>query len=163
MGKRLVIDLELCQQCGDCGLQCGYFYRAQPTDSGVPGLRERATFMLICRRCEAPSCVEACTFDALERRPDGVLERHGLRCVSCGLCVQACPFGTIRPDMVAFYLAPCDYCLNHGASVPPCVASCVHGAIEFREVDPDEPDTHILDAHLAARAQAWVKHEEKTP
>ena len=160
MGKRLVIDLDKCDQCDRCGVTCDYFYRTQMADNGIIGVRERATFELICRRCEAPSCVYACVFDALERQPDGILKRHNLRCVSCKMCVHACPFGTILPDMVPFYTSPCDSCLGSGHAEPSCVRSCSRGALAYREVEPEQPRLHILDEHLAARSDRWVKQEE---
>ena len=143
--------------------------RMRPTSVG-PGKQElqfsdrytyeRAAYLLVCRRCEAPSCIAACAFEALERREDGVLERHNLRCVSCMACAQACPFGTILPDMLPFYDTPCDPCLEAaGAEEPPCVSSCLHGGLEYREIGPDEPSVHIVDERLAARARKWEKRE----
>ncbi len=160
MSKRLVIDLDRCDQCDRCGVVCSYFYRPQSKDHGILALRERATFDLICRRCEEPSCVDACLFNALERQSDGVLKRHNLRCVSCKLCVHACPFGTIYPDMVPFYVTPCDYCLGAGESEPPCARSCGRGALAYREVDPEEPRLHVLDDRLAVLSAKWIKREE---
>lgn len=162
MGKRLIIDLEKCDACERCDSVCAYFYRPHPTDHGVFSLRERATFHLICRRCEEASCVDACTYGALERQKDGVLKRFSLRCVSCKLCAQACPFGTIQSNMLAFYETPCDHCLGRGDEAPPCVKSCSKGAIEYRDVSPDEADIHVIDAHLAARTVKWVKQEESS-
>ena len=159
MSKRLIIDLDKCDQCATCGVRCGYFYRAAADDHGVLGLRERATFELICRRCEEPSCIDACLFKALERQADGVLKRHNLRCVSCKLCAQACPFGTIYPDMVPFYASPCEACLASGEGEPPCVGTCGQGALAYREIEGDEPSLHILDERLAARSARWVKRE----
>ncbi len=160
MSKRLVIDLDICDQCDRCGVTCSYFYRPRSTDNGVLALRERATFELICRRCEEPSCIDACPYNALERQSDGVLKRHNLRCVSCKLCVHACPFGTIYPDMVPFYVTPCNFCLGPSETEPPCALSCGLGALVYREVDPDEPRLHIIDDHLAVRSAKWIKREE---
>mgnify|MGYP001812839790 CR=1 FL=1 len=142
-----------------CAVSCAYFYRAHPTEHGAVSLRERATLALVCRRCEEPSCVDACRFEALERRPDGVLERHHLRCVSCGCCAQACPFGTIYPDLLTFYVTPCDYCLRLSGQEPPCVAGCTREAITFREVSDDEEDLHAVDDHFAVRTRAWERRE----
>ncbi len=164
MAKRLVINLNICDACQEgqqgCGVSCDYFFRPHADDHGVLALRERATFELICRRCEIASCIKACTYDALERKPDGGLKRHNLRCVGCTLCAQACPFGTIHLDMLPFYNTPCDRCIDRNPDGPPCVASCSKGAVEFREVEADEPGVHILEDKLAARAPKWVKREE---
>ncbi len=160
MGKRLVIDLDKCDACDRCGVSCQYFYRSHPQEHGVFLLRERATYQVICRRCEAPSCVLSCPYGALERNAEGVLERHNLRCVSCKLCVHACPFGTIYPDMVSFYVTPCDYCLKRRDDEPPCATTCGHGAIEYLETDRDDARVHVIDDYLAARSRRWLKQEE---
>ena len=157
MAKRLFIDLDACDACDTCGVDCAYMYRASPKDHGVLTLRERATFMLVCRRCEDPSCVAACRFDALERQEDGVLKRHNMRCVSCKCCSHACPFGTIYPETVPFYVTQCDYCLSSCTAEPPCVASCTKGALAYREVDESEAGVYLLDETLAVKASKWEK------
>jgi len=176
MTKRLIIDLAACDQCDSCAVECG----------GLANLREQVTFELICRRCEHASCIEACPFDALERLADGgVIRRHNLRCVSCKSCAHACPFGTIYPEMLPFYETSCDGCFDVGArhagdsgsaeknrphggllhnplqhlDEPHCVACCPKGALQYREIDADEEDVHIIDEYLAARAVKWVKSE----
>jgi len=156
---RLIIDLQKCDQCESCSVSCGYHDRLQPEEHGMSGLRERATFALICRRCASASCMDACVFGALERGQDGILQRHNLRCVSCKMCAHACPFGTIYTEMLAIYAVNCDFCLDLNDSEPACVASCPHGALEFRLVEPSEADVHVIDQHLAARAIRWIRQE----
>ena len=160
MGKRLVVDLDLCDRCDTCGVRCDRGYHAHGGHQGALAFRERATFAVICRRCEEPSCVDACPYDALEREADGVLQRFNLRCVSCKLCAHACPFGTILPDMLSFYVTPCDTCLGRGDAPPSCVATCSHGALSYREVEDGEASVHVVDDRLAARSAKWVKREE---
>ena len=162
MTKRLVIDLETCSGCRECTARCAYFYRPRERDHGIDGLRERATFALLCRRCSEPSCIKACAFGALERRPDGLLERHNLRCVACTLCAQACPFGIIYPEQLTFYETPCDFCTGSLAVTggePPCVGSCGRSAVAYRDLSDEElagnPRLHALGDHLVARAKAW--------
>jgi Fe-S-cluster-containing dehydrogenase component len=157
--KRLIIDLHKCDQCESCNVICGYYNRPQAEEHGIPGLRERAAFALVCRRCSHASCIEACVFDALERGEGGILERHNMRCVSCKMCAHACPFGTIYPELLSFYVVNCDACLGFMDSEPPCVASCSRGALEFRQLDSSEPDVHVIDLHLAARTKRWIRRE----
>ncbi len=160
MARMLVIDLDACEACERCGVRCG-----DAADSsahlGAIALRERATYAVVCRRCEEPSCIDACPFDALRRSEKGVLERLALRCVSCKLCVHSCPFGTIYPDMVPFYSVPCAACLESGDGPPPCAGTCDRGAIEYVEVDPRDPELHIVGERLAARARRWTKQERR--
>ena len=157
--KRLIIDLNKCDQCESCSVSCGYHDRAHMEEHGIAGLRARATFALICRRCANASCIEACVFDALERGQDGIIQRHNLRCVSCKMCAHACPFGTIYTDTLTFYQVNCDACLEHIEQEPACVSSCARGALEFRFTDPAETDVYIIDPQLAARANRWLRQE----
>jgi Fe-S-cluster-containing dehydrogenase component len=159
MAKRLFIDLFKCDECEECTVRCGYLYQPQVTDHGVRALREEIAFLLTCRRCENPSCVAACKFDALERMADGELKRHTLRCVSCKCCSHACPFGTIYPELTPFYAVRCDYCLNRlNQGDPSCVSSCAKNAISYEEVVASDKDAIvIINDHLAVRAPQWKK------
>ncbi len=158
--KFLVIDLQKCGQCPSCSVACSlHDDRPATQEHGLSGLRERATFALVCRRCTSASCIEACVFNALERGADGVIHRHNLRCVSCKMCAHACPFGTIYTDMLTFYQSSCDPCLAQTGTQPACVASCPLGALEYRVLDATETDVHVVDQHLAARAKRWIRQE----
>ncbi len=169
MTERLVIDLARCDQCRapQCSVDC-----SRPDDARAGGamlaLREKATFEVICRRCVHASCVLACPFDALERDADGVIKRHNLRCVSCKSCAVACPFGTIYNELLPFYSlsyeSGCRACVAATAGeAPPCAGSCPEGALEYREVDENDEDVHVVDECLAvlvsARARPWIKLE----
>jgi Fe-S-cluster-containing dehydrogenase component len=161
MAKRLFIDMYKCDECDECTVKCEYMYQPQVTDHGIRALREEVSYLLTCRRCEEPSCVASCKFEALERGDDGVLRRHNMRCVSCKCCSQACPFGTIYPELTPFYAVRCDYCLERlGRGDPACVSSCAKKAIEFREVEESVKDSiYVLSDHLAVRAPKWVKKD----
>jgi ferredoxin-type protein NapG len=89
---------------------------------------------LVARR----STVEAAPLrDARALRPPGALAEHDFlaACVRCGLCVQACPYGTLRlahegeavPQGTPFFRArevPCEMCDG-----VPCRAACPTGAL----------------------------------
>lgn len=158
MNKKIVLDLNKCEGCEDCTVDCGNFY-ADEKDQGIQTLKERATFMVVCRRCQHASCVVACPYDALERQDDGTIKRFNLRCVSCKLCTQGCPFGTIYPEMVGFYQTNCNYCLDRTTDDPPCVSGCLNDAISYREVKTDELDLHIIDEHFAVIAPRWEREQ----
>jgi len=159
MAKRLFIDMFKCDECPECTVKCGYLYQPDITDHGIRALREEVSYALICRRCEEASCVASCKFEALERRTDGVLERHTLRCVSCKCCSSACPFGTIYPELTPFYAVRCDYCLSRlNQGDLSCVSSCAKNAISYKEVEASDKDNIvILNDRLAVRAPQWKK------
>ena len=150
-----------CDACDECTVKCDYLYQPEITDHGMRDIREQVAYLLTCRRCEEPSCVAACKFEALERGSDGILKRHNMRCVSCKCCSQACPFGTIYPELTPFYAVRCDYCLqmlNRGETA--CVSTCAKKAVAYREVDQSElKDIHLVNDHLAVRASTWSKKE----
>lgn len=158
MAKRLFIDLEACRKCDQCPVKCSYMYH--PDNNGTLALREMATYAVICRQCELANCVESCPKEALEKQPAGVLKRHNMRCVSCKSCGIACPFGTILPELIPYYLSSCDYCLgrNHEVGVPDCATSCPEDAINFNEVEEDpEKGIYFIGEHLAVRAANFKK------
>lgn len=158
MSKRLVIDLNKCDECKACTVKCDYFYQPQVTDHGMIALREMIAYALVCRRCENPSCVEACRFEALERQTDGILKRHNMRCVSCKCCSQACPFGTIYPEVIPFFAVKCDYCMNTlKKNIPTCLPKCDKNAVEFKEVEDGKDGIFIVNDYLAAKAPKWDK------
>ncbi len=157
--KRLLLDLEKCEDCEDCAVKCSYFYRPRLEDHGVLSLRELAAFALVCRRCENPSCAAACAFQALERQANGLMHRYNMRCVSCKCCSHACPFGTIYPDTLAYFATPCDLCAGRvPAQDPACVADCARQALQFVEIEPDEAQgIFLLNDRVAVKAPRWVK------
>lgn len=162
MAKRLVINLDKCDQCLNCKVNCSYFYRPHADDHGVFELREMAAFLVTCRRCEDPSCVAACKFDAIERQEIGVMKRYNLRCVNCKCCAHACPFGTIYPELLTFYVTHCDFCIGAGLAEPSCVNTCDNGALEFREVEEGETEElHLIGDHLAIIGRKWDKQNSE--
>jgi Fe-S-cluster-containing hydrogenase component 2 len=164
MTERLIIDLAACDRCAT---PCHH--------PAVLAIRERATFELVCRRCQVASCVLACPFQALERTADGIIKRHNLRCVSCKSCALACPFGTIYAELLPFYAL--DYAAAVGVLVGGASAATsdvveekprspltrlLHKeckALQYGEVDPGDSGIHIIDEHLAARVRRWVRKE----
>jgi Fe-S-cluster-containing hydrogenase component 2 len=74
-----------------------YFYTSRNIN-GLKSIRELATFIFTCRKCEDAPCISVCPEDALGKAEDGVISRYTNRCVSCKSCVVICPFGTMMTD-----------------------------------------------------------------
>lgn len=163
MTKRLIIDLAACDRCDGCSI-----------GPAMLALREKATFELVCRRCEHASCVMACPFDALERTEDGIIKRHNMRCVSCKSCSLACPFGTIYMELLPFYSMSYEAAVESvvgatsvatdggsegGSRLTSLLRSCKCNSLQYREVLPDEKNIHIIDEFLAARVRRWDKND----
>ena len=140
MGAKLVIDLEKCQLQGESGVQCSY--KHHPENKGIDALLEKVRFTLVCRKCEAAPCVNACPKAALEKVPSenndsGALKRANMLCTGCGTCAIACPFGTIYEDLIPFTSSNCDVCKDRlgPGERPLCVDTCQDGSLDHREVD----------------------------
>jgi Fe-S-cluster-containing dehydrogenase component len=160
--QRLFIDLDLCASadCEACAVQCSYPFH--PGNNGIVSLTELATYALVCRRCEAPHCVNACPRDALEQRRDdnNRLVRHGFRCVSCRSCSHACPYGTIYPEHVPQFISNCDFCLERRSAPrePLCVATCPSGALRLVAADDDPDDhTYLVGKSLLVHSTHWER------
>lgn len=145
MGAKLVIDFGKCRLQGESNVVCSY--KHHPENKGIDSLLENIRFALICRRCEAAPCVEACPNDALEkvdseRHDAGILKRANMLCTGCGTCAIACPFGTIYTDLIPYPTSNCDVCRGRLGSgeKPLCVTTCQDGSIDYEEVDPNGED-----------------------
>lgn len=150
---KLFVDLDTCSsKCPACTVSCSYFYH--PGNTGFFSLEEILTYILVCRKCEEPHCVNACPQNALEKQDNNILKRYLMRCIGCKSCVHACPYGTIYPEHVPYVSARCDLCVDRcdQKGEPLCVATCPYHALEVKDIAPDEAQ------HLYAVAENLVVH-----
>ena len=100
--------------------------------------------------------------NALEKQEDGNIRRYKMRCTSCKSCIIACPFGTIFIDFIPYLDSRCDYCLNCvEKELPACIKSCPEGAIEYKEIEKEEPENNLyfVGEHLAVHTIKWFREE----
>ncbi|WP_419656333.1 4Fe-4S dicluster domain-containing protein [Desulfosarcina variabilis] len=155
---RLFVDLDICTagECEKCVIQCSYFYHSE--NNGIASVAELATYYLVCRRCEAPHCVNACPRDALEQQRNNMLVRHGMRCVSCRSCSHACPYGTIYPEHVPQLIHICDFCLDRREEPgePLCIRTCPYGALDLLRGDLElDANTFLVGDNLIVHSTHW--------
>ena len=128
---------------------------------------ERGTFphtrryfaVLRCNHCDAAPCVTICPTVALYRRPDGIVDLDGDRCIGCKACMQACPYDALYIDPNTRTAAKCHYCA-HRVEVglePACVIVCPEQAIVAGDLD--DPESQI--ARLVARAPVQVRKADQ--
>ena len=138
IAERVVIDVDRCVECKACFAACYYGHRGEPIiNYGYTG---EVQFPLICRQCDEPTCVDACTYDAMAKDDHGIVKRSLPLCRGCGSCVSACPFGTVTPLMFKHQVPKCDLCedLVLEGKQPRCVATCSAGALQFVEISEAE-------------------------
>jgi len=127
-----------------------------PPTSTAPGAEGRTIDSAffeprLCMQCEDSPCTSVCPVGATYRTEDGIILVDPRRCIGCGYCVVACPYG-------ARYLTPaaerapndtpgiadkCTWCyhrISRGA-LPACVEVCPVGARRFG--DAADPESEI--------------------
>jgi Fe-S-cluster-containing dehydrogenase component len=99
------------------------------------------TVPVICMHCDQPTCAEVCPADAIKRTGDGVVQSaRKPRCIACGNCVAACPFGVPEVYEDRQIMMKCDMCYDRSSvgKKPMCAAVCPSQALFFGTRDEIE-------------------------
>lgn len=127
-----VVDVDLCVGCMMCVFACsrrfgdGGVARSAIKVASIGGI-ERGFTVIVCRACPDPPCASVCPTDALNRREGGGVVLNQGKCIGCGNCVKACPYGAVMWDEEANKPIVCMYCGY-------CARYCPYGVIEIEEV-----------------------------
>ena len=120
--------LQACTECdthrGESMIHLEYVERA----------RSVQTVPVVCMHCEQPTCAEVCPADAIKRTGDGVVQSaRKPRCIACGNCVMACPFGVPELYEDRQIMMKCDMCYDRTSvgKKPMCAAVCPSQALFF--------------------------------
>ncbi len=100
----------------------------------VDRARSVQTVPVICMHCEQPTCAEVCPADAIKRTSDGVVQSaRKPRCIACGNCVVACPFGVPELYIEQQIMMKCDMCYDRSSvgKKPMCATVCPSQALFF--------------------------------
>jgi Fe-S-cluster-containing dehydrogenase component len=92
------------------------------------------TVPVVCMHCEQPTCAEVCPADAIKRTGDGVVQSaRKPRCIACGNCVVACPFGVPELYDDRKLMMKCDMCYDRTSvgKKPMCATVCPSQALFF--------------------------------
>jgi len=92
------------------------------------------TVPVVCMHCEQPTCAEVCPADAIKRTDDGVVQSaRKPRCIACGNCVVACPFGVPEVYEDRKIMMKCDMCYDRSSvgRKPMCATVCPSQALFF--------------------------------
>lgn len=89
-----------------------------------------------CNHCVYPKCAGVCPTNAYEIREDGIVFLDTNKCMGCGYCAWACPYGAPQYNADAGHMTKCDFCVdNLEQGLPPaCVAACPLRILDYGEM-----------------------------
>lgn len=126
------LDHQKCTGCELCSLVCSTRFDPRGFNRYMSAIRVHlvglmdADVPVTCMQCEDAPCAAACPEGAFYwDQSTGALLIDREKCLNCGLCIPACPYGVIYSHQDADVPIKCDLC--HGS--PMCVGYCVPGAI----------------------------------
>ena len=141
--KQLYYKADKCLGCKYCLIACAVVH----SESGdlLKAIREKIpplprkkilfskgkNYPVSCRSCKDPKCLDACMAAAITFDKEKGVSHDKARCVGCWMCVMACPYGAIRPDIAAKIPLRCDKCKDKDE--PSCSVACPTGAIIWEE------------------------------
>jgi formate dehydrogenase iron-sulfur subunit len=90
-----------------------------------------------CKHCLEPACVSVCPTGALWKRADGPVLYDLDRCVGCGYCTMACPWGIPNYDEEINAIRKCTMCFDRidQGNEPSCVSVCPTEALKFMTLE----------------------------
>ena len=173
----MVVNLARCSGCQTCTVACQMQHN---TRSGISWLQvdsvemgrwpdvDHTALPHACLHCEDAPCVAACPTGATTQREDGIVVVDYEKCIACGACMTACPYGARKLNNVEGWYydaeepAPyesygvqrsnvvekCTFCAERleAGELPYCVDMCPNAARVFGDLD--DPDSEI-NAYIA--------------
>jgi Fe-S-cluster-containing dehydrogenase component len=172
MPKQLKIDPQKCIGCKSCELACSLKNETtfNPAVSRISSITFiEGTYSLpyncitTCRQCADAPCLASCPVKAISRGKGEtkvvVIDRD--KCIGCGVCIGACPFGAMRFDAAAKKAFKCELCGGN----PACAQMCPTGAIIFagKRAFYAQPEDSQLQAYsiLLRRNQASIRKKSE--
>ena len=123
------------------------FVFEEPADRAEATKIVKAFFVpKICNHCEKSVCSQVCPVGASYSTNDGVVLVDKERCIGCGYCVQACPYGTRFINPRTHTADKCTLCYHRITKglLPACVASCPTGARIFGDLKDPKSEISII-------------------
>ena len=107
-----------------------------------------------CLHCETPACVTVCpTGASYKRGEDGIVLVDEDKCIGCGLCAWACPYGAREMSPVDGVMKKCTLCVDRiynenlpeAEREPACVQVCPTRARHFGDLgDPESKVSKLV-------------------
>ncbi len=100
--------------------------------------------VVVCNQCSEPACLGVCPTGAIRKNgSNGVVTLESEKCVGCGLCALACPYGGIFYDEVTAKAYKCDRCEGEE---PRCATACPNGVLLYARSRSVVPHLHEGDS-----------------
>lgn len=112
----------------------------------------------LCNQCVDAPCNQVCPVHASFTSPEGVELIDPDRCIGCGYCVQACPYGIRFLNPETNNADKCTWCYHRivNNESPACVEACPVGARVFGRLD--DPDSELSRRLATVRTQVLKEH-----
>jgi len=122
----------------------------------------------VCMHCAEPACVAVCPADAIKIDAQGiVLTAMPERCIGCGNCALACPFGVPKVHEGIELMRKCDLCYDRTAigQKPMCATVCPSGALFYgtREEVEDLRRARPLNRFQFGEVQVRTRNHAMVP
>lgn len=148
----LVADPKKCNGCALCRTVCSMVKSgardvARARIQIVRVASEPAFLPIFCQHCQDAPCMAVCPREAIYRQSSSerVLIDYQ-RCISCRMCLAACPFGAIGYEEERRSVFKCDLC----GGDPLCVHYCFPGALAFvEEYRQQDSRARVAAEHVA--------------
>jgi anaerobic dimethyl sulfoxide reductase subunit B (iron-sulfur subunit) len=147
-------DARFCSGCKACQAACkdknnlplGVLWRRVIEVSGGTWQRQGAAWTntvfaynlsIACNHCVHPKCVGICPTGAYAVRDDGIVLLDTSKCMGCGYCAWACPYGAPQYNPEAGTMTKCNFCFDQiEQGLPPaCVAACPLRVLDYEETE----------------------------
>ena len=154
-----LMDQRRCIGCHACTVACksendvpvGSFRTwVKYTEKGRFPSVKRHFAVLRCNHCSKAPCVTICPVNALEKRPDGIVDIDRGACIGCRACMQACPFDAIYLNEDTGAVEKCHLCAHRIEQKlePACVIVCPEQAIVVGDLhDPASRIAKMIAEH----------------
>ena len=135
--KILSIHPERCTGCGLCEMACALYHFGEVATS-LSRIRvlkwntDDVYLPVLCQHCSDAPCMAVCPNQAisLDEKLGRVVIDYD-RCVSCQMCMAACPYGATMFDADREMVFKCDLCDGN----PQCVHFCEPRALVYKDAD----------------------------
>ena len=184
-------DHERCVKCHACEIACKTWNEVEvgprwrevvKIETGTFPAVKAMNVSMACMHCGDAPCKSACPVSAISKSTEnGIVTVDQNKCIGCGFCAWACPFGAPQLSAVAGKMEKCNFChgRRHSAMekaaaagkkdidpadyVPACVEACPTGAIQFVDLNTSmtPPDSFRLLERLGTEPKIYYRSRKE--